>query len=307
MADITILMAVYNGARFLSAQLDSIAAQEDRDWRLLAGDDGSTDGSQALLRGFADRHPGRVRLVDGPRKGAGAHFRALLALAPDDVAGAAFADQDDVWFPDKLTRARAALAKVPVGTPALYGARTLLTDAALQPLGTSPHRPQPPLFRNALVQNFAGGNTMVMNAAALRLLQAADAEAPPVDLHDWWAYQIVSGAGGTVLYDPAPCLAYRQHDANEIGAPRGVRGALARVGAMVSGLSAARRRGQLPALHASAHRFTAENRASLALFAEALAAPGGARQLRLLRQSGVYRQDRGGDTILRLAAVLGRF
>jgi len=307
MDDIAILLAVYDGARFLPAQLDSIAAQDDPHWRVIAGDDGSRDQSPALLRDFAARHPGRVRIVDGPRLGAAANFRALLAQVPEGVAGAAFADQDDAWFPDKLSRARAALARLPVDIPALYGARTLLTDAALRPFGPSPERPLPATFQNALVQNFAGGNTMVLNAAGLRLLQAAHAEAPPVDLHDWWAYQIVSGAGGQVLHDPVPCVAYRQHEANQIGAPRGLRGLAGRAGALISGASAARRVGQIPALQASAHRFTPENRASLALFAQALEAGSRLQRLRLLRRAGVYRQDRGGNAALRLAVLLGLF
>ena len=119
-----ILLAVYNGADGLPAQLDSIAAQDDPDWRLLVSDDGSHDDSDALIAAFAGRMQGRrvVRLT-GPGQGAARNFLFLIRqwrahLPPGSLM--AFCDQDDVWLTDKLGRGRAALAAVPENVPALY-------------------------------------------------------------------------------------------------------------------------------------------------------------------------------------------
>ena len=58
---------------------------------------------------------------------------------------------------------------------------------------------------------------MVFNRAAKNLIVEASLNTPVVS-HDWWCYQIVTGAGGHVMYDPEPCLKYRQHGKNQIGA-----------------------------------------------------------------------------------------
>ena len=72
---ITILMATYNGARFLAAQLNSLAAQTHRNWSLIVSDDGSRDGTMDILHAFDRAHPGRIlHLVEGPRAGSPAHI-----------------------------------------------------------------------------------------------------------------------------------------------------------------------------------------------------------------------------------------
>ena len=104
-------MGTRNGARFLRAQLATIAAQSHRDWRLVASDDGSTDATRGDPRGLPRRRrggPGR-RSGQGPCRGFAANF---LALAGDPGIRAdfyAFADQDDLWHPERLARGLARL------------------------------------------------------------------------------------------------------------------------------------------------------------------------------------------------------
>ena len=78
----TVLMALYQGERFLRAQLDSIAAQGVA-WRLVIGDDGSTDAGPRIAADFARDWPGRVERIAGPKKGAAANFIAMLASLPE--------------------------------------------------------------------------------------------------------------------------------------------------------------------------------------------------------------------------------
>jgi len=303
--EVTILMGLYNGARFLRAQLDSLAAQEGARWRLLAADDGSTDATRAILAGFAADHPQRrIGLIEGPGRGPAPNFLRLIRSADPDSAFAALSDQDDVWLPGKLARATAALAAVPGDLPAIHCGRTILCDARLRPVGMSPLFRLPPSFRNALVQNVAGGNTMVLNRAALRLAQAAAAEAGEVVMHDWWLYQIVSGAGGLVLYDAEPMVLYRQHGNNVIGANASAAARLRRARLVAGGLLRKWNETNIAALTASAHRLTPENRALLAAFAAAKRAPLRAR-LEGLARLGLYRQTRGGRLGYWAAAAAG--
>lgn len=107
---IAILLASYQGARFIGTQLDSLAAQEFPHWRLVVSDDGSTDGTPDLVREFAARHRDReITLISGPRQGATSNFLHLLAHLRDGEA-MAFCDQDDLWLPDRLAVGVAALS-----------------------------------------------------------------------------------------------------------------------------------------------------------------------------------------------------
>jgi glycosyltransferase involved in cell wall biosynthesis len=295
---VAILMGTRNGARFLAAQLESIAAQSHRDWRLVVSDDGSTDATRAVLAGFAAAHGVEIR--EGPRRGFAANF---LALAGDPGIGAdfyAFADQDDLWHPDRLARGLARLAAEPAGRPALVGGRTRLIDEDGNPCGLSPEFRAPPSFENALVQSIAGGNTMLFNAAAKRLFEAAPEV--PVVAHDWWAYQLVSGAGGTVIYDPEPMVAYRQHGANLIGGNQGLRAKAARLRMLAAGRLAEYTDTNLAALEAAAALLTPEARAKVALMRLSRRRGLWAR-LALMRRLALYRQTRSGTLSLWLATA----
>lgn len=309
-----ILLAVRNGAAWLPAQLDSIAAQAFRGWDMVAGDDGSTDDSAAILEDFAARmRPGghAVTVIEGPGTGGAAHFLTLLARAPElghDTAYTGFADQDDVWLPEKLTRAVDALEAAPDDIPCLYCSRTWVTDADLRrPVLSRPVR-RPPGFRNALVQNVCSGNTIVMNRKAAELARrAAPAGLAVADLpaHDWWLYQVVTGAGGRILHDDRPSLYYRQHQGNQIGANRGLRAALARAGALLTGGWEEWNAANIAALSPVSDLLTEENRARLDGFAElrGMRWPG---RLRGLARLGLYRQTRITHAAMWLAAALGR-
>lgn len=303
--EVTILLATLNGEATLKDQLQSFLNQTHRSWHLVASDDGSNDRTAQLLEGFAAATGGRsVELHMGPRRGFARNFLHLLCVAKASSGFAALSDQDDVWLPQKLSRALAALEMAPEDRPALYCGRTWICDSSLRPLAKSPSFSRPPDFRNALVQSIAGGNTMVLNNKAFQLARSAAAEAGEVTSHDWWLYQIVTGAGGTVIYDDEPMVLYRQHSGNQIGSNHSVRARAKRLRQLVSGRFRDWNSTNLEALVRSSHRFTDENRALLALFAESRGASLGKR-LRALRHSGLYRQTRAGSASLWAATALG--
>ncbi len=211
---VAVLMAVFRGARFLPAQLASLRAQTGVDLDLWLSRD--CDGEE-VGRVLEEHRPafgtGRFHLRAGPQRGAAANF---LPLVFDETIRAdyfAYADQDDVWEPDKLARAVAALERLPADVPALYGSRSRLIDEGGRLLGLTPlwdHRP--PCFRNALAENIISGHSAVFNRAARDLLRASGVRDVP--FHDWWTYLLVAGAGGRVLYDPRPGVRHRLHDRN---------------------------------------------------------------------------------------------
>jgi hypothetical protein len=217
--NITILLSTFNGARFLQAQLDSFVIQSYQNWTIYWRDDGSSDDSVAIMRDFAARL-GPARCIEspgsGPHLGASPSFLTLLSEVPG-AAIVAFADQDDVWLPEKLQAAITRLAPA-AGRPALYCARQYLVDQDLRGAKLSAMHDTSPGFPASLTQNIANGNTLVMTGAAARLVAAAGR--PDGTVHDWWSYIVVSAAGGAIFFDETPTVYYRLHKNNLIGSAR---------------------------------------------------------------------------------------
>ena len=215
---VAIVLSTFNGATFLSAQLDSFMAQSDIAWCLFWRDDGSVDDTVALMQAFAEGPAaGRCHRVDhAGHLGVTPSYMALLRAAVAHGAQVvAFSDQDDVWLPHKLSRSLAEIGADPA--PALYCSRQVLVDAALNPVCESaPVRVRPGLAP-ALTQNIATGCTVMLNRAAAVLV--ASSRAPPVTLHDWWSYLVVAAAGGRIVADQQTTVLYRQHTTNAVGAP----------------------------------------------------------------------------------------
>ena len=267
-AQVAILMCTKNGAAFIDDQLKSIGDQTHENWILIVSDDGSNDGTISKLEQFARAHQGKTTIRKGPGRGVCANFLSLANDPTIDADYFAFSDQDDIWHQDKLRRALAWLATVPVNMPGMYCGRTELITIDERSYGLSPLFTRPPAFQNALVQSFGGGNTMMFNRAAKKILE--EAAETNVVLHDWWIYQLVAAAGGMVHYDPRPMLKYRQHPDNLIGSNLGWRARFIRVRMMLTGRFHDWNATNIAAFQRlPAHFIQAKNREVLALFAKA--------------------------------------
>ena len=306
--DVAILLAAYEGERFLPEQLRSFEDQSHSRWTLYWRDDGSKDATSRILQNFAARTGRCVSGPSGARAGAMRSFLALLGAARS--AGAtgrgttlfAFADQDDVWLPDKLARGVRALSKFGPFAPAIYCSGQIVVDEQLRRIGRSRKLQRPPGFPASLTQNIATGCTLMLNAAAADIVLAS---VPPArTLHDWWCYLVVTAAGGTVVADAEATVLYRQHAGNLIGAP---------VGIFARGLAAFRRgprpfmqslREHVAALEAQPQLLTPAAREDLAVIAHGLRGRASARR-QALRLPGFRRQSWQEDLVFRLWFTFG--
>ena len=230
-----ILLASYNGAKHLPAQLESLARQTHRNWTLWVSDDGSSDDTLHIVEQFANRITQKVQVLQGPCSGSSTlNFFHLIQQAPTNNPQDlyAFCDQDDVWHDNKLERAVQwhALQAHPVR---LYCGRTQFVNEQLQPIGLSRGIQRPPSFGNALVQNIASGNTMVMSHAVLVAQQRVHPEHSV--WHDWTTYLVATALGGQVWFDDEPSLLYRQHSRNVIGSNDGLVAKLERLKMLFNG------------------------------------------------------------------------
>lgn len=300
---ITILLCTFEGGAHLEAQLQSYLIQTYEAWDLWVSDDGSRDGTWAILEQFQKDHGlGRdIRLLKGPQQGGTANFLTLLCHPDLPQGPVALSDQDDVWLPDKLSRAITALARAaPI---ALYGAQSLHCDAALRVIGRSRRMSYAPSFGNALVQNIVSGHSATLSAGGLELVRRAGVQVVP--FHDWWLYQLIAGAGGDVVIDSEPVLFYRQHAANTMGAHRGLRAKLRRAGMVMGRCYGYWVATNVAALGRIEPLLSPQSRVVLAALACQNRRPGLGR-LRVFIQNGIYRQTRMTTAFLYLAVILGR-
>lgn len=220
---IDILLSTYNGGRFLREQLDSIYSQTHRDWRLIARDDGSTDGSRAILAEYAANDPNRFVLsFDDRSLGAKESFGWLLTQSSADYI--AFCDQDDIWLPHKLERLLEVVQAEEAGDrsmPVLAHSDLEVVGEALQPLmksfwayqGIDARRDA---LHQLMVQNVVTGCATLFNKA-LRDLALPVPEA--AFMHDYWL-ALVASACGKIVSLSEPLVRYRQHGRNTVGAKK---------------------------------------------------------------------------------------
>lgn len=220
--DVDILLSTYNGGLYLGELLNSLLEQTHMDWRLIVRDDGSSDDTVKIIKGFSAKHPERVILLDedGRRLGACRSFIKLLETSTADYV--MFCDQDDVWLPDKIEvtlREMRELESMYRGSPVLVHTDMKVVDSNLKILSDSfweyQHlNPNLKGLNHLLVLNNVTGCTMMLNSELRKLVLPVPEGAI---LHDWWI-ALVASAFGKIGYLDRPTLLYRQHGKNEAGA-----------------------------------------------------------------------------------------
>ncbi|MDO4623501.1 MAG: glycosyltransferase family 2 protein [Eubacteriales bacterium] len=220
---VDILLASYNGERFIREQLDSLLNQTEKGIRIIVRDDGSTDGTGNILEEYRLRHADKIELV-GDRSASGSparNFMELLKYSKSEYI--MFCDQDDVWDPEKvhkmLVRMQAEEKRCRDGAePILVFSDYEVVDANLKPLPIREDSLQVAkyyhTFNRLLVQNYVTGCTMMINRTAALLAGEYDSR---MLMHDWWIALYVS-AMGTVVHMPEKLMKYRQHGRNDVGA-----------------------------------------------------------------------------------------
>ena len=229
---IDILLAAYNGEKYIQEQMASIEAQTCTDWNLLICDDVSDDETAALAAAAAQRfnesHRGddcrkiTVRVNKKAWGGAAKNFMHMLSMAGADYV--MFCDQDDYWKPDKvektLKRMKAMEKKYGAQTPLLVYTDLTVADESLHTIAPSfiKYMNVPPKIAlpRLLLQNGVTGCTVMMNRALYTLVNQAK-EAEGIAMHDHFA-ALTACVFGKISFLPQATILYRQHGGNAVGA-----------------------------------------------------------------------------------------
>lgn len=218
---VTVLLASFNGERFIAQQLDSLLAQTYTDFNILIHDDGSVDSTPDIIERYAARYPEKITVLNAPPTGAAQRNFALL-LSKCDSQYIAFCDQDDVWKSDKIEKNVAALKKAEAQfgrqTPLLVHSDLCVADSELNTLSPSFFDFQglrgSVTLPHTLVQNFVTGCTVMINRA---LAQRCGEIPPQCAMHDWWI-ALTALLFGRIEFIDEPLVLYRQHGFNQVGA-----------------------------------------------------------------------------------------
>lgn len=301
---VAILLATYNGEKYLKQQLDSIHQQTHTNWLIVVSDDGSNDKTFEILNSYQQTlGASRFVMIKGPGNGFADNFMTLVSNQSIKADYFAFSDQDDFWHPTRLQRALQWLQSIDQSQPALYCGRTHLIDKHGADIGHSPVFSRTPSFKNALVQSLAGGNTMVFNLTARELL--AQTGRLQIVSHDWWTYMLISGAGGCIRYDVEPSVDYRQHGSNLVGANSRMIDRIYRLKRMFAGHFKLWNDANVEALTQCQHLLSHEHQLTLQQFSKARKS-NLFQRCRGVFKSGVYRQTTPGNLGLIAATLLGK-
>lgn len=211
--EVEVLLATYNGERYIKEFLESLSQQEGVTIHLSVSDDGSTDRTLEVIRSFQSNFK-TIQILSGPKKGPAQNFLSLIKQAKAEII--ALADQDDVWLPnhlyDSLHRIQSHSNDVAV----------LSICKVLEFAGSEDFRTPWPksnfeiIFPNILYENVGRGCTMVFNKKMASIVVQSDFEF--AIMHDWWILLLAS-LYGEVSYTNEYEILYRIHPNNFIGNP----------------------------------------------------------------------------------------
>ena len=225
---ISILMATYNGEKYLCEQIDSILKQTEQNWILYIRDDGSVDNTQKIISAYANKYPGMIIPVRDELGGLGAvgNFMALLQNARSKYY--MFCDQDDIWMPDKVEKTLKAMKEVEAACEmgAYHCLCPVCVHTDLQVIDGDGVQIHPSFveklgldaaggtFASMIFSNVVTGCTVMINEAMKGLM----GELPDsCMMHDQWIGLLAESCGKRV-YLPEATIRYRQHGENVMGA-----------------------------------------------------------------------------------------
>lgn len=204
---ISVCIAAYNGEKYLAQQLDSILVQLDEQDEVILSDDGSDDGTLTIIKDYAEKDA-RIRLIDGPRSGVIANFEQAIKEAQGDYIF--LADQDDVWFPEKVAETLTFFEKSPKID--MVVSDLVIVDEGLKMIRPSyfEYRKIKSGFWSNILRNSYIGAGMCFRGQMKKQILPIPRRVP---MHDMWIGLLAEHTKSSAfLWEPLTY--YRRHDGN---------------------------------------------------------------------------------------------
>jgi len=223
---IQILLATYNGEKYIREQLESLLSQDFKDWEVLIHDDGSQDCTVDIVKRYCEKYPNKFFLLEDQVRFGNSRDNFSYLLEKSSSEYVMFCDQDDVWLPHKVAKTYSAMlsleSKLSTSIPCVVHSDLEIVDHDLCQISPSMFRYQglytdTPNLLESLAKNSVTGCTMMLNSSARKVSLPISTKAV---MHDWWIAAKVIKHGGSIQWINEPLIKYRQHSSNAVGAKR---------------------------------------------------------------------------------------
>ena len=303
---VAIILGYYNGEEFINELILSIFSQSFSNFHIYLFDDKSSIPFDMDSLNLDLDQKKKITICRREKNlGFSMNFLKGLSEINDNYDYYSYCDQDDIWHKDKLLRGIETLEAFNSTIPMLYGTKTWISDKkCTKILSESISIKRPLSFKNAILQSFAGGNTMIFNLSAKRLIINNLNLINPVS-HDWWSYLLISGYGGKIFYDPKPSLFYRQHKGSQSGSNKSWIGRLSRLFMLIRGDFRIYMQNNINSLNISKNNLNNENKKILEVFTKGRKS-NFINRFYLYIKSGVYRQNLIGSIIFLVFFIFKR-
>lgn len=226
---IDIILPTYNGASYIKELLNSILTQSDQNFTIYIRDDGSQDDTKKIIQRYKELYPTKIHIIMDELGNLGVINNTFEILKYSCGEYIMFCDQDDVWFPSKISEMLRYIRCKEAGRkqiPVLIHSDAVVTDRKLKVIDPSfMHYSKLNWKRNSLCnliqRNIVQGASIIINKQLLvcskDLIGRKSKKCDKTVFHDLW-FALLAAAFGEIYYYPKALMYYRQHGNNLIGA-----------------------------------------------------------------------------------------
>ena len=235
-SNVTVILCTHKFVKYAEEQIVSIKNQINVKLKIIVSIDSSDNDVILLWTQLINKYFDKTdyKIINGPKKGFSYNFISALISSEVNCDFIAFSDHDDIWSNDKLYSAiKLIKSTTNENDPVLYASRTKYVDNNRKFITLSKNRKKTLSFKNAIVQCYAGGNTMVFNKKLYSIIK--NIGLVDVKSHDWWLYIVATAVEGKIIYDKNSYISYRQHNDNISGGNLGIYQILIRIKSLFSG------------------------------------------------------------------------
>ena len=226
---VAVMMATYNGEKFLQEQLDSLINQTYDNWVLFIRDDNSIDDTRKIIDIYCEQYSKKICFIEDnslPSGGAKNNFVGLYQWVTKrfDFSYYMFCDQDDVWLPQKIEQSINTIKREEKQEeiPLLFHSDLIVVDQKLNIINDSYMK-----YRvingnvndinHLLIQNNVTGCTMLWNKKLNDIIKKTINT--DIVMHDWWI-ALIACLYGKIVFSSRALIYYRQHNKNVVGATK---------------------------------------------------------------------------------------